>query len=396
MTQPRILFVDDEALVLKGLQRSLYGMRGEWEMVFEESGERGLEAMEAAPFDVVVSDMRMPGMNGAEFLNEVKARHPTTARIILSGHADRDLILQCVGAAHQYLTKPCEAGLLKETILRAFQRRPEVELERARTLLAGGEDLPVLETTYLELQKRLDDPDASVDQLATLVERDIGMAAKILKLTNSAFFGLRRSVASVSEALQLLGVDTVKSLVLMEGFLNQVRMGLPRGLDLNQVESSSYRAAQVARRLAQAEAPALAEGAFTAGLLHLSGLLVAARAQPQAYADILLRLEHEPLSLPELEREVVGIDHAQVGAYLLGLWGLPEGVVEGVRSHLTPSEGPPVFHTGTAVHGACLVEAEVGHPLFRIVPDGAHLGSLPWKVPPAGWAETYASQEPIR
>ena len=392
MTLPKILFVDDEANVLKGLQRSLHGMRAEWEMVFLESGEKGLEVLESEGFDVIVSDMRMPGMNGAQFLNEAKAHRPGSARIILSGHADRDLILQCVGAAHQYLTKPCEVETLKEAIQRAFQARPGAELEKARTLLAGGEDLPVLETRYRALQRLLDDPEASMSGVAGLVERDIGMTAKLLKLTNSAFFGLRRSVSSVREALQVLGVDTVKALLLMEGFLNQVRLGLPRGIDLSQVEEGSFAVAGMARKVAQSEAPALSDGAFTAGLLHLSGLLVAARAQPQAYSDILLRMEHESRSLDELELEVLGVDHAQVGAYLLGLWGLPIAVVEGVRSHLRPSQGPPTFHTGTAVHGACLVQSANASPLWRIHRDEIHLDSLAWKVQPRDWNEAFQKE----
>ncbi len=392
MNKPKILFVDDEVNVLKGLQRSLHGMRGEWEMFFHESGEAGLEALEGAAFDVIVSDMRMPGMNGAQFLNEVKARHPGSARIILSGHADRDLILQCVGAAHQYLTKPCEVEVLKASIQRAFQSRPDAELEKARILLAGGEDLPILQERYVALQRQLEDPDAGVGQMAELVEKDIGMTAKLLKLTNSAFFGLRRSVSSVREALQVLGVDTVRSLLLMEGFLNQMRMGLPRGIDLAQVEDRSYSVARMARKMAQAEAPALAEGAFTAGLLHMSGLLVAARAQPQAYADILTRMEHEPLSLQSLEAEALGVDHAQVGAYLLGLWGLPAAVVEGVRSHLSPSAGPPTFHTGTAIHGACLLQGEGGKALWRIVRDDAHLDNVAWHVQPEAWMEAYLAE----
>ncbi len=102
----RILFVDDESLALQGLERMLRNMRNEWEMEFVDSGPKALERMAQADFDVVVSDMRMPCMNGAHLLNEVMLRYPATVRLILSGHADQDLILKCVGSTHQYLAKP--------------------------------------------------------------------------------------------------------------------------------------------------------------------------------------------------------------------------------------------------------------------------------------------------
>jgi YesN/AraC family two-component response regulator len=88
----RILFVDDEPRVLQGIQRGLRGMRAEWETEFANSGAEALETMAQAPFDVVITDMRMPGMDGAQLLDLVKARFPRTVRIILSGQSDRETI----------------------------------------------------------------------------------------------------------------------------------------------------------------------------------------------------------------------------------------------------------------------------------------------------------------
>src|SRR5271168_4540910 len=115
----RILFVDDDKFALNGMDRSLRSMRDEWEMEFVGGGNQALLRMDEAAFDVIVSDMRMPGMNGAELLNEVMKRHPKTVRLILSGYADHDLIMKCVGSTHQYLAKPCDAKTLKMTVQRA-------------------------------------------------------------------------------------------------------------------------------------------------------------------------------------------------------------------------------------------------------------------------------------
>src|ERR1700751_643330 len=104
----RVLFVDDEAMVLSGLQRSLRPMRNEWEMAFVNSGAEALQLMEHEPFDIIVTDMRMPVMNGAQLLEEVKRRFPQCFRIILSGQADQETIMRAVDPTHQYLSKPCD------------------------------------------------------------------------------------------------------------------------------------------------------------------------------------------------------------------------------------------------------------------------------------------------
>src|SRR5256885_11774657 len=125
----RILFVDDEPKVTEGLHRMLRSMRREWEMTFATSGAEALEKLSAKPFDVVVSDMRMPGMDGCQLLTEVMRRHPQVVRIILSGYSDKETIMRSIGLAHHYLSKPCDAETLKETIRRACDLRDQLEEE---------------------------------------------------------------------------------------------------------------------------------------------------------------------------------------------------------------------------------------------------------------------------
>lgn len=393
----RILFVDDEPMVLRGLQRSLHGMRSMWDMAFVESGAAALEAMSQNTFDAVVSDMRMPGMNGAQLLNEVERRHPSTVRLVLSGHADRELILQCVGSAHQFLSKPCNPEILKTAILRALNRGGTVAQERCRELLGHATDLPVLPSSFRELQKVLEEPDAPLAAIAVVVEGDIGLTARVLKLTNSAFFGLRRTVTTVPEAIHFLGLDTLKALVLLKGFMDQMPKNLPRGLDVEGLSDNSLQVARIARAIANDLAPDVADVAFGAGLLHKTGLLVLGVAQPAKIQALLGMVEVADEPLWELERETFGVDHAQVGAYLLGLWGLPEPMVEAVRHYPCPSETPPLPGAVTALHGACaLLAGRPGFeaPLWRLPWDQAHLEPLATRIPFAQWAETYAHQEP--
>src|ERR1700761_7760590 len=159
----RILFVDDEEFALRGLERLLRPMRDEWEMEFVDNGEKALARMNEAPFDVIISDMRMPRMNGAELLNEVMKRHPKTVRLILSGYADRDLILRSVGSTHQFLAKPCDAKTLRMTIQRAAHLEESLRSETLRLLVNRCSQLPSVPALYSEIIEVLQDPAADVD-----------------------------------------------------------------------------------------------------------------------------------------------------------------------------------------------------------------------------------------
>ena len=201
----RILFVDDEDMVLQGLRRMLRPLREEWDMEFAESGVKALELMAQHPFDVIVSDMRMPGMNGAELLNEVMVRHPKTVRLILSGQAEKDLIVKCVGATHQYLAKPCEPDALRATVARTTSLEFNISNERIRAVVSRIDKLPSLPSLYIELNKVLAEEDVSMEQVGEVVRKDIAMTCQVLKIVNSAFFGLRREVTTPDEAASYLG-----------------------------------------------------------------------------------------------------------------------------------------------------------------------------------------------
>src|ERR1051325_6632 len=176
----RILFVDDEALVLRGIERLLRSMRSEWEMEFLGSGEKALMRMAEVPFDVVVSDMTMPGMNGAELLNQVMKLYPKTVRIIFSGHVDKQLVLKCVGSTHQYLSKPCDPETLINNILRASSLIASLQNETLLRLVSQMDRVPSIPSLYTEITEVLQDPETSVEEAGAIIARDIGMNAKIL------------------------------------------------------------------------------------------------------------------------------------------------------------------------------------------------------------------------
>ena len=359
-----ILFVDDEPMVLQGLRRMLFGMRNDWEMEFVDSGEAALKRMGEADFDVIVSDMRMPRMNGAELLGEVMKRHPKTVRLILSGFADKDLILKCVGSTHQYLSKPCDADSLKVTIMRASSLEDSLQSDRLKKLVCQLSKVPSIPSLYMEILEKASKPDTALEDVGAVISKDVAMTAQILKLANSAFFGLRRQLANPEMAVGYLGLDTIKSLVLSIHAFSQYE-GLETGaMRMEALWAHSLDVASCAKTIAKAEAddPKTADEAFAAGMLHDLGKLILAVNLPKEYNEVMTVAQKEGLELHLAEQKVFGANHADVGGYLIGLWGLPVPVVEAVSLHHNPSRAPQMaFSPLAAVHAANVFAHERSH-----------------------------------
>ncbi len=336
----RILFVDDEPLMLSALERSLFLLRPEWEMSFVKGGQEALQAMGKQRYDVIVTDIRMPGMSGVQLLEKVKERYPDCLRFVLSGQADKQTILNTVSPAHQFLSKPCKAEELKRRLAGAFAVRTFMGKAGLREVVSKLGSLPSLPTLFVELTNEINSGDPRMARIANLVSRDMGMTAKILQLVNSSFFGLRTQVSSPSNAVQLLGLDILRALVLSTHVFSKFRTDILDEGDIAHLWEHSLAVAGYAKRIALMEMSAqpVVDDCFTAGLLHDVGKLVLASAARVKYADVLRVVRESEQSLGMAETEVLGCTHADVGAYLLGLWGLPDSIIEGVAFHHAPSD----------------------------------------------------------
>jgi HD-like signal output (HDOD) protein/CheY-like chemotaxis protein len=351
----RILFVDDEPKVLDGLKRMLHGMRREWEMVFATSGQEALEILRTKPFDVLISDMRMPGMDGYQLLDKVRQLYPQVIRIILSGYSDREMILKSVRSAHQFLAKPCEAEMVKSTVARACALRELLKDESLIKLLSQIDSLPSLPALYVKVVDELNSPNSSIQKIAEIISSDVGMTAKILQLSNSAFFGLSQHVNSPLRAVNILGLDTIKALIMTVQIFSQFDRSTPAGFSIADLWTHSMRCGVLAKTIAKSEGQERigVEDAFMGGLLHDVGKLVLIANLPDRYREALALADKSRRPLWETERELVGTTHAQVGAYLMGLWGLPDRIVEAIAFHHNPTEClDQSFSTLTAVHVA--------------------------------------------
>jgi HD-like signal output (HDOD) protein/ActR/RegA family two-component response regulator len=351
----RVLFVDDEPRVLDGLRRSLRGKRKQWELVFVENGKAALQELGKAPFDIIVTDMRMPGMDGADLLLQAAALQPEAARIVLSGQTEESAATRAATIAHRFLTKPCEPEVLEGTISRTLELRALLGSEQLRQLVGGMAALPSLPSACMALNRALSDERGSIAKVCAIIEKDVAMSVKVLQLVNSAFFGVPRRIASVEHAVSYLGLNTIKNLVLSHSLFAEFG-----GESLDNAERQQAQALLASRiaRLLVSERQ-LAQVCATAALLHDAGSLALASRLPRQHRENTERAKREAIPLYLVEKERFGVSHAEVGAYLLGLWGLPHDVIEAVAAHHTPWEEHQVLDANAAVRVAIALAAEL-------------------------------------
>ncbi len=341
--QQAILFVDDEQNVLNSLKRLLYDKP--WDMFFADSGGKGLEILEKEKIDLVVSDVRMPGMDGIEFLKRVKQLYPQVVRIFLSGYADHKAVVQALaeGSAQQLLPKPWKDEELKEVIRGALKQAEELQKknERLQKIINSLSSLPSMPHTYLKVKKCLADIDnVSIDQIADLIEEDTSISAELLRWANSALFGQRHQVDTVKRAVLVLGLDIVEGLILSESVFSSVAPVNAEGFDLKTFQTHSI-ACGITAKLLISELPYMdtkdEDWAFTAGLLHDIGKLIEARYLDEQFKKIIIMAREKKISILKAEYEIMGTTHEEIGGYLADWWSLPSFIVNAIRWHHEPA-----------------------------------------------------------
>ena len=337
--QTRILFLDDDPMVLQGLKRALHRRGDTWQMRFVGTPDEAFAEMGREPAAVVVSDLRMPGMDGVQFLDRIAALWPGTVRIILSGQTERETLLKAIGPAPQFLSKPCSAERLDMVISRAL---------RLRRLLGDGDFLdrigkmraiPSPPGIYIRLMEAIRNDAAPLDAVSRIVAKDVGFSARLLQIANSPIFALPMTIADVGHATRLLGLDTVRALALTHGMVASLQGVELGGLPIEALWREGIQCGTVTRHMALAmRAPTeLANEATLAGMLHGVGQLLMAMNDPRRHHAARAAANAGKMSLTDAEEKLFGFNHALAGGYLLHLWGFPDAVVEGVIGWPFPS-----------------------------------------------------------
>lgn len=351
----RIILVDDEPHVLEGLKRVLHSMRSEWTMTFCTSGEEALSQMEAQPYEVIISDIRMPHMSGAELLREVKTRFPQTARLVLSGYSDKESTLQTVGITHQFLLKPCDPDVLKSTIANALSPNKSEIKEEVQIGLKSLSALPTLKTNFDALAAELKKPEPQLKHIVEIVENDVGLTTKLLHLVNSDFFGASQKVSKLPHAVRLLGVDVLKELIDRDDVFLIWSDREIKGFSLNAFNEQSRKVSSIARQIAETEGfdKLAVEEAAIAGLIFQAGRLALMTAFKDSYKEIINHAREQSVSLSDAEHQVLGVSSEKAGAYVFQLWGFPDGMLRAISAYRNPSEASmAVIDTLMIVHFA--------------------------------------------
>lgn len=355
----RVLFVDDEPKVLQGLGRILRSERNHFETSFATSGREALSILAKEHFDVVITDMKMPEMNGLQLLSEIKTLYPDIVRIILSGESDLNMTMKSVSLSHQFLNKPCSPETLKSTILRTCRLSDFLKNDSLKKALTQIDTLPSMPSIYIEITDELQSPNASIQKVGKIISQDVALTSKILQLVNSAYFSLPRHISSPEHAAVMLGLDIIRSLILVIQIFKKFElMDMPNKF-FELLWAHNVMTGKIAKSIAKNESQdqIIIDNAFIAGLLHDSGKLILASSFPKEYRDILKKTRGKWGRIWEIEEDILGITHAEVGAYLMELWGLPVSIIEALAFHHSPSMcGEVRFSPLTAVYIANILE----------------------------------------
>ncbi|PXF30269.1 hypothetical protein WH50_16135 [Pokkaliibacter plantistimulans] len=332
----RVLLVDDDPLILSSLRRALRKKQESWEISFVQSGPVALALMKREePFDVIVTDMRMPVMDGVGLLRRVVERFPGVARIVLTGYAESDDIAIAAELAHQCLAKPCDIDTLVEAINQACQVQEMMSNPCLREVMGGIGNLPAVPSICQKLQAMLQDADVTVRDVASLIESDMGISSRLLRIVNSGFTGQTRTIDTVHDAVVRLGMQHVNDWVLVCHMMHELEQHHWQRYSFENLRRRSVAVGKFARHMAlQIGLPkAVADQIMMGGLLHDLGMFLLAARMPEAYAEAFILCERQGMSLHDAEQQVLGVSHGEVGAYLLGLWRFPAAIVEMVLRH---------------------------------------------------------------
>jgi putative nucleotidyltransferase with HDIG domain len=345
----QILFVDDDPLITNGFKRSVDEYENDWDPYFTNSGLDALKILSEQQIDVIITDIKMPAMDGNELLEKVIQLYPGIMRFVLSGNIDEAHAIKTTRYAHQLIVKPCDIHTIRRIVENSCRLGDMLSNPNLKKRINGLKKIPSLPSLYSRLVKELESDDPDPKTVGDIISQDIAMTAKILQLVNSAFFGLPNEVVSAQRAATILGTNTIKALVLGNHIFSEYQSYGNPAFSIDELWHHSLIVGNLSKMIAgTAGLDKVAQGqAQLAGVLHDIGKLLQLEI-PGFFSNI----KHKN-GLVELksEYEVIGTSHAEMGAYLLGLWGLPNQVVEAVAYHHFPSkiivEG---FAVTSAVH----------------------------------------------
>ncbi len=331
----KVLLVDDNPNVLFSIKRALSSGNNQWTILTAESGKIAAEVLGREAIDIILCDLAMPEMNGVELLTLAAKLSPSTLRIALTGATDQALNQQATKVAHQFISKPINPQEMTRIISQIIGVGNLVINPYVKAQIAKIANLPSQPSLYTQLIAELNKPDFDLERVSLVISQDISMTAKILQLVNSAYFGLAREVTEVSQAVFFLGMETIRDLAFSIHLFSQFDHDLIEKAGLENLWDHSLRVATCSRMIVSTmtrDKKQIASG-FTAGMLHDIGKLILGTTAPDLYKSLYRLGVTNPVQVLPHEKKEFGATHAEIGAYLLGIWGLPREIIDTVLYH---------------------------------------------------------------
>ena len=323
-----ILIVNDEPKLITGLKSNFSLQQKDWELIFVNDDIEAAEKLETEKIDVIISDISLDRIDGTKLLKKVRERYPHIIRIVLSRYANDHMALRNSRVVHQSIAKPTTPEIIVNTIEKAHKLRNQLKDSELLSLINTIDVLPSLPDIYLKLEEEINSKSSSIEKLGKIISTDAAITSKILHLANSAFFGLPQRISNITQALNFLGINIIQSLVLTIKLFNAMDSRTPNAAIYKSLWNHSNKVAFMAKQLASSANLSKIdnEDTYLGGLLHDIGKII-----------LLEKIEGikigADLSFKEYENRFNNITHADIGAYLLGLWGIPDSIVEAVAYH---------------------------------------------------------------
>lgn len=334
----RILFVDDDKSVISELRRIFHSKKLEWKIEFVSNASDALSAMRKKHYDIIISGLLTSGMNGVVLLEKIRSKYPDTIRFMLAGCGNKNLIDKAVRCVHQFISKPCSADALEQMIERSFELRERLHTEKMRAVLSNIRSLPVIPAAYQQVIESLMEPGVSQRQIGRAIAKDPGMSAKLLQVVNSAFYGLNNRITDTIHAVRFLGLKTVEGFILADGIFSKMSQQTVRRFGINGLQEHCIRVGALARRICSSIGMTEEDidVANMAGIMHDTGTIIMISEFPDQFAESIEISRAVQRPLWEIESELIGLTHSEIGGCLMELWGLPDVIIEATTYHHDP------------------------------------------------------------
>lgn len=332
--QYNVLFVDDDERILNSFRRML---RENKDIIFyfASSAQNAIDIVQKYTIDIIISDMKMPYMDGSSFLTYIQNNYPNIIRIVLSGYSEEEIVIKSFKYAHQFIAKPLSANKIIEIIWQIIKYEKYLSNDSVRNVINSISFLPSIPNLYAEIEKEILSENFSLRNVAEKISKDIAISTKLLQIVNSAYYGLARNILDPKVAVNLLGIEIVKSVVLMSGLFQRKYKSPKIEKFLEKLWEHSYIVASVAKKLASIETSdnKILDEIFAIGIIHDIGILV--MLELNFYIEIVDDMFNLENDLIEKENYTYKTNHCIIGAYLLTLWGFPVKIIDIVENHHT-------------------------------------------------------------